>query len=189
MEILSEKEENLDYFKPFGCLVHVKIKKKKTSKKLKTRSEKCILLASFPHGNYRVIGLNDSRVFISRDVIFKEHVFPAKQSPKFLDCGGEVSEKKQTSITYLSDSSEDLSLSSSSSSSSHSSSSSSDSQDSVPDPEPVQVASDEDYDPIVTEKESPPDSGDDDPARSSVYNLRSKKKTVSFFQKKTIKET
>ncbi len=100
-----------------------------------------------------------------------------------------MSEKKQNCITYLSDSSDssqDSSLSSSSSSSSHSSSSNS--QDSVPDPEPVQVANDEDYDPSVIETDSPPDSGDGEPARSSGYNLRSKKKTVSFSQANTLKE-
>ena len=54
--------------------------------KLDNRSERCIFLgySAFHHG-YRCLSLTSGRIYISRDVIFQENIYPFKDQPEIIN--------------------------------------------------------------------------------------------------------
>ena len=64
----------------FGCLCYPHLRPYSLHK-LNTRSEKCIFLGySSIHLGYRCLSLSSNKLFISRDVIFEESIFPHSHS-------------------------------------------------------------------------------------------------------------
>lgn len=72
----------LDYsfFKSFGCLCYPHLRAY-TTNKLMSKSKRCIFLRySSSHLGYCCLSLTTSKLFISCDVIFYEHIFPFENS-------------------------------------------------------------------------------------------------------------
>jgi hypothetical protein len=75
--------ETLDYtfFKVFGCACWPHIRQY-NNHKLEFRSKKCVFLGySSLHKGYKCLHVPSNRVYISRDVIFDEHIFPFANLP------------------------------------------------------------------------------------------------------------
>ncbi|CAH9138233.1 unnamed protein product, partial [Cuscuta epithymum] len=77
-EILFGKCPDYSYLRVIGCLCYAA---HKTADKFEPRSLRCILLG-YPYGQkgYKLYDLDNHRIFSSRDVIFKEQMFPFKQN-------------------------------------------------------------------------------------------------------------
>ena len=71
-----KKEIDYDHLKVIGCLCYAS-PHKKPSDKFAARGLRCILVG-YPHNQkgYKLLDLHNKRIFVSRDVVFKEHIFP-----------------------------------------------------------------------------------------------------------------
>ena len=79
-EKLFQHSHNYSFLKTFGCLCYPHLRAY-TSHKLNYRSEKYVFLGySSMHLGYRCLSLTTNRIYISRDVIFGEQVFPFHQN-------------------------------------------------------------------------------------------------------------
>lgn len=74
-ERLYSRKPSLSRFRPFGCLAFALVHEKKR-KKLHSKSDRCILLCTLDHGNYRLMSLRSGRVFECTHVRFDESNFP-----------------------------------------------------------------------------------------------------------------
>ena len=83
--LLHHQEPDYKLLKSFGCACYPCLHSY-TISKLDTRSERCIFLgySAFHHG-YRCLSLTSGRIYISRDVIFQEHVYPVKEQPVIIN--------------------------------------------------------------------------------------------------------
>lgn len=77
-EVFMQKPPDYAILRVIGCLCDAMLK---TSDKLAPRALKCILLG-YPYAKkaYKLYDLDSHRIVISRDVVFKEHIFPHKQN-------------------------------------------------------------------------------------------------------------
>ena len=75
-ELLFNTKPSYDNIKMFGCLFYAH-SKSRTKDKFAPRSRKCIFVG-YPHGTkgWKVYDLETNEIFISRDVIFHETIFP-----------------------------------------------------------------------------------------------------------------
>jgi len=75
-EMLFRKPPQLDHIRVFGCLCFMTTTKQGRDK-LQDRALPCVFMG-YPHGKkgYKVMTLYDRRLYISRDVVFYELVFP-----------------------------------------------------------------------------------------------------------------
>ena len=79
-EKLFQHSPDYSFLKTFGCLCYPHLRAY-TSHKLNYQSEKCVFLGySSMHLGYRCLSLTTNRIYISRDVIFDEQVFPFHQN-------------------------------------------------------------------------------------------------------------
>ncbi|KAL0456258.1 UNVERIFIED_CONTAM: Copia protein [Sesamum latifolium] len=75
-ELLYHKFPTLDHIRVFGCFCYA-TNTVPHKDKFDPRSTKCVFLGySSLHKGYRLYNLGDKTVFTSRDVIFKENIFP-----------------------------------------------------------------------------------------------------------------
>ena len=83
--LVHHQEPDYKLLKSFGCACYPCLHSY-TISKLDTRSERCIFLgySAFHHG-YRCLSLTSGRIYISRDVIFQEHVYPVKEQPVIIN--------------------------------------------------------------------------------------------------------
>ena len=82
-EKLFQHSPDYSFLKTFGCLCYPHLRAY-TSHKLNYWSEKCVFLGySSMHLGYRCLSLITNRIYISRDVIFDEQVFPFHQKNKY----------------------------------------------------------------------------------------------------------
>ena len=76
VEILYQKPPDYSLLKVFGCLCYAHTK---TKDKFLPRSTKCVFLGySFGQKGYKVYDLTTHKCFVTRDIIFKEDIFPFK---------------------------------------------------------------------------------------------------------------
>lgn len=75
-DILFHKPPTYEHLHVFGCLCFASTHHNRPSK-FDAQSTRCLFLG-YPYGTkgYRVYGQDKGRTFISRDVLFHEHVFP-----------------------------------------------------------------------------------------------------------------
>jgi histone deacetylase 1/2 len=81
IELLLNEQPDYTFFKVFGCACwpHLRPYNKR---KQEFRSKKCVFLGySSLHKGYRCLHVPTNRLYISRDVVFDEHVFPFSQLP------------------------------------------------------------------------------------------------------------
>lgn len=77
-EILHHKPPNYSLLKVFGCLCYAHTN---TKDKFQPRAVKCVFIGySFGQKGYKLYNLDTHKVFVSRDVIFREDVFPFNTS-------------------------------------------------------------------------------------------------------------
>ena len=79
------QEPDYTLLKSFGCACYPCLRAYSSSK-FDSRSERCIFLgySAFHHG-YRCMSLTSGRLYISRDVIFQEHIFPFQEQPEIIN--------------------------------------------------------------------------------------------------------
>ena len=75
-ELLFGKPPQLNHLRVFGCLCYMATTKQGRDK-FQDRAVACVFMG-YPHGKkgYKVMSLTDNKVYISRDVIFHESVYP-----------------------------------------------------------------------------------------------------------------
>ena len=81
LEVLLNEQPDYTFFKVFGCACwpHLRPYNKR---KLEFRSKKCVFLGySSLHKGYKCLHVPTNRVYISRDVVFDEQVFPFAKLP------------------------------------------------------------------------------------------------------------
>jgi len=78
-ELLFGQPPQLDHLRTFGCLCYVATTKQGRDK-FQSRATACTFVG-YPHGKkgYKVMSLSDRRIYVSRDVVFHEHIFPFAQ--------------------------------------------------------------------------------------------------------------
>jgi hypothetical protein len=75
-ERLLSQTPDYTFLRVFGCAVWPNLRPY-NSRKLQFRSKQCVFLGySTLHKGYKCLDLKEGRVYISRDVVFDEHVFP-----------------------------------------------------------------------------------------------------------------
>jgi len=75
-ECLFGNQPNYNFFRTFGCAVWPNLRPY-NSKKLQFRSKQCVFLGySNMHKGFKCLDPKEGRVYISRDVVFDETVFP-----------------------------------------------------------------------------------------------------------------
>jgi hypothetical protein len=75
-EKLFNQKPNYNFLPTFGCAVWPHLRPY-NSQKLAFRSKQCVFIVySSLHKGYKFLDPKDGRVYISRDVVFDEHVFP-----------------------------------------------------------------------------------------------------------------
>jgi hypothetical protein len=81
LQRLLHESPDYTFFKVFGCACWPHIRQY-NNHKLDFRSKKCVFLGySSLHKGYKCLHVPSNRVFISRDVVFDEHVFPFANLP------------------------------------------------------------------------------------------------------------
>lgn len=77
-QVLMEADPDYSQLRTIGCLCYAAVK---SVDKFAPRALKCILLG-YPYGQkgYKLYDLNNHKVVLSRDVVFKEHILPYKQT-------------------------------------------------------------------------------------------------------------
>ncbi|KAL2893587.1 Retrovirus-related Pol polyprotein from transposon TNT 1-94 [Bienertia sinuspersici] len=75
-EKLMKKKPSYDYLRTVGCLCYAS-KGGKKGDKFDERGVRCVFIG-YPHGQkgYKVYDLKEKKLFVSRDVVFKEDIFP-----------------------------------------------------------------------------------------------------------------
>jgi hypothetical protein len=76
-EILFKKKPNLSHLRVFGCLVYGR--NTQISHKFDNRASPGVFLG-YPHGQkgYKILDLFSKNIYVTRDAIFHEHIFPYK---------------------------------------------------------------------------------------------------------------
>jgi histone deacetylase 1/2 len=81
LECLLGKIPDYTFFKVFGCACWPNLRPY-NNHKLEFRSKKCVFLGYSPiHKGYKCLHVPSNRVYISRDVVFDETIFPFSNSP------------------------------------------------------------------------------------------------------------
>jgi hypothetical protein len=81
LQRLLRETPDYTFFKIFGCACRPHIRQY-NNHKLEFRSKKCVFLGySSLHKGYKCLHVPSNRVYISRDVIFDEHIFPFANLP------------------------------------------------------------------------------------------------------------
>ncbi|XP_016473358.2 uncharacterized protein LOC107795270 [Nicotiana tabacum] len=78
-ELLFGKPAKIDHLREFGCLCYASNLPK--GDKFTARAKRVVLVGySETQKSYRLYDLENKRVFVSRDMVFKEHVFPFEKT-------------------------------------------------------------------------------------------------------------
>jgi histone deacetylase 1/2 len=81
LQRLLHEMPDYTFFKVFGCACWPHTRQY-NNHKLEFRSKKCVFLGySSLHKGYKCLHIPYNRIYISRDVIFDEHVFPFANLP------------------------------------------------------------------------------------------------------------
>jgi histone deacetylase 1/2 len=81
LERLLGEVPDYTFFKVFGCACWPNLRAY-SKQNLQFRSQKCVFLGYSPlYKGYKCLHVPSNRVYISRDVIFDEHVFPFSNLP------------------------------------------------------------------------------------------------------------
>ena len=74
-------EYKIEKLKVFGCLAYAHIQKKDRESKLHHRAIKCLFLG-YPsqHSGFQLLELSTKMLTMSRDVVFKEHIFSSLEA-------------------------------------------------------------------------------------------------------------
>ena len=81
IELLLGETPDYTFFKVFGCACWPHLRPY-NDRKLEFRSKKCVFLGySSLHKGYKCLHVPTNRVYISRDVVFDENVFPFSAMP------------------------------------------------------------------------------------------------------------
>ena len=82
IELLLHETPDYTFFKVFGCACWPHLRPY-NHRKLEFRSKKCVFLGySSLHKGYKCLHVPTNRVYISRDVVFDENVFPFSSMPQ-----------------------------------------------------------------------------------------------------------